>query len=821
MSRYFDLLKMLEDEKNGIALTPAQATAPTTPEEAIIAATAQQTVQPTQTIVNDIIETNLAPSSVTPINSNIINDLTIYNDFRNTGAYAQSIGGIDTLRHPDANGMHFGNPFSPNNKSAASVYVPTIKDSVIAFGNWLKGDPQYANVEPERRQWIINQINNGSLKGKPLVYYTNNIPDNSYGVRQYDAKIAPNHAHVLLDYINNGIPALDKGTQQFYEVSSAGDKRFSALYATFKPGTNIFGQDVSNRTIESVYQHGVKQGDWITNDNYKTGRPLSKAIITGNTEDDSYNQGYLPLWKEWAKQNPELIEDLRNKSKGMQLSDKYAKTKVSQARALTDILAMPIDKGTQQMSNIGKVIYSDDIYTRDLVSSNPNTLYLFGDNTNDRTVTHYIPSQTQAVIRGLPNAIGLDTKHNRGLQPNSYFTDADYDTIMKHYDQQFADIENKIKQGYNVVIPSAGIGTGKAQLQARAPRIYMNLSNRLNDLAMRYPDKGAQQMQELDLSLPNYIESAFNPNKALAGTIAKDTYDNNGNIIAHKNDIVLRKFPSKDPIGYFFNYISGTDNSPSSMQKKAVLDKLIADKHINSIDDLKSLITNEDDLKRFLLWHEKSHVDNNDADIYFANGRDRMTPDKLDIETRATVDAINKLRAYKGLGSVPTEQLLKVISGGQTGADIMGVSIAKKYGLPTGGTIGVLPNGQFITEVNNYGQNNIQWDDKIDRNQFGFTTTTNQNYPYRTKQNVLNSDGTIYFTDGLDSKGYIRTSKEAQAAGKPFLVNPKTADEAYNFIKANNIKTLNIAGNRGSQMSPEFKLSTEQLLELLFSKYKK
>jgi len=73
------------------------------------------------------------------------------------------------------------------------------------------------------------------------------------------------------------------------------------MRATFKPGTIIFGHDVGGRTIESVYQHGVKQGDWITDNNSKTGVPKSKAIITGNTEDDSYTQGYLPLWQEWAK----------------------------------------------------------------------------------------------------------------------------------------------------------------------------------------------------------------------------------------------------------------------------------------------------------------------------------------------------------------------------------------------------------------------------------------------------------------------------------------------------------------------------------------
>ena len=55
-------------------------------------------------------------------------------------------------------------------------------------------------------------------------------------------------------------------------------------------------------------------------------------------EDFSYYVGYLPLWQEWAKQNPELIEELRTKAAGKTLTDKFAYTRVSQARALADIL---------------------------------------------------------------------------------------------------------------------------------------------------------------------------------------------------------------------------------------------------------------------------------------------------------------------------------------------------------------------------------------------------------------------------------------------------------------------------------------------------
>ena len=55
-------------------------------------------------------------------------------------------------------------------------------------------------------------------------------------------------------------------------------------------------------------------------------------------EDFSYTEGYLPLWQEWARQNPELIEELRTKAAGKTLTDQSADTRVSQARALAEIL---------------------------------------------------------------------------------------------------------------------------------------------------------------------------------------------------------------------------------------------------------------------------------------------------------------------------------------------------------------------------------------------------------------------------------------------------------------------------------------------------
>lgn len=123
-----------------------------------------------------------------------------------------------------------------------------------------------------------------------------------------------------------------------YEVSTRGDKRFSALVATFKKGTVIDGVDVGGRTIEDVYQSVIKKsrkGQAPAKDS----RLYNEALKTKEEREDfSYTEGYLPLWQEWAKQHPELIDELRIKAKGKTLTDQFANTRVSQARALAEIL---------------------------------------------------------------------------------------------------------------------------------------------------------------------------------------------------------------------------------------------------------------------------------------------------------------------------------------------------------------------------------------------------------------------------------------------------------------------------------------------------
>lgn len=122
-----------------------------------------------------------------------------------------------------------------------------------------------------------------------------------------------------------------------YEVSTRGDRRFSALVATFAPGTKIGRVDVGGKTIEDVYQTVIKRsgkGLPPAEDSVLYQRDLSpkdRELVT-------FDKGYLPLWTIWAGQNPALIDDLRQKSAGKTLTDMFASTGVSQARALDAIL---------------------------------------------------------------------------------------------------------------------------------------------------------------------------------------------------------------------------------------------------------------------------------------------------------------------------------------------------------------------------------------------------------------------------------------------------------------------------------------------------
>ncbi len=122
---------------------------------------------------------------------------------------------------------------------------------------------------------------------------------------------------------------------QGYQVSSKGDKRFSAFYATLKDG----------RTIEQAYQLDVKgfrsmgytKSDLLKKDDHGDYLIKGRSPLKNITREKLYNE-YLLLWIKWAGQNPQMVQRLRRKVKNYILTDMFATSQINQARAWADIL---------------------------------------------------------------------------------------------------------------------------------------------------------------------------------------------------------------------------------------------------------------------------------------------------------------------------------------------------------------------------------------------------------------------------------------------------------------------------------------------------
>jgi len=129
--------------------------------------------------------------------------------------------------------------------------------------------------------------------------------------------------------------------------------------------------------------------------------------------------------------------------------------------------------------------------------------------------------------------------------------------------------------------------------------------------------------------------------------------------------------------------------------------------------------------------------------------------------------------------------LEKIISGGQTGADQAGLKAGKLLGLQTGGTAPwnwMTQKGPQEALLKSYGLAAGPKDPRT--------------YPMRTRLNVQNSDGTVWFGD-LSSPGGRLTHRCANECNpqKPMKVNPNSK-ELMEWIVEHQIKVLNVAGNR-------------------------
>jgi hypothetical protein len=117
--------------------------------------------------------------------------------------------------------------------------------------------------------------------------------------------------------------------------------------------------------------------------------------------------------------------------------------------------------------------------TREYVRANRNKLFLFGDNLERRGL-----GGQAAAMRGEPNAVGIPTKKWPSYKDEAFFSDDEFEQNKTAIDTALAKVMNAVTETIRtIVIPTDGLGTGRAQLDKRAPRTFAYLQKRLAELA--------------------------------------------------------------------------------------------------------------------------------------------------------------------------------------------------------------------------------------------------------------------------------------------------------------------------------------------------
>jgi hypothetical protein len=153
----------------------------------------------------------------------------------------------------------------------------------------------------------------------------------------------------------------------------------------------------------------------------------------------------------------------------------------------------------------------------------------------------------------------------------------------------------------------------------------------------------------------------------------------------------------------------------------------------------------------------------------------------------------------------PASAIHKIVSGGQTGADLAALDFALAHGIPHGGWC---PKGRK-TEAG-----------PLDA-KYQLVETPSDNYLQRTEWNVSDSDGTAIISIAANlTGGSKRTTELARKHKKPCVHISKArhgdaAESLRRFIEKHGIKILNVAGSRASK-EPEVAAFVREVLERAF-----
>lgn len=309
------------------------------------------------------------------------------------------------------------------------------------------------------------------------------------------------------------------------------------------------------------------------------------------------------------------------------------------------------------------------------------------------------------------------------------------------------------------------------------------------DLRKYFWDDGFKnRLQDAYFAIPRYEPRDYDPEASRMTNIDWDR----GNIIT------LQKFPPTNPLGYFFD-------------------------QFKDHPELQDVIRSTREAYQFLLWREQWHLMYGDGahtkpeqsfNFAYKKAKEYADRHKVEVIPENTNDnpqpsnapVVQPQQTQKVVEPLP---ITKIISGGQTGIDTLGLQIASEFGIETGGSAPLgfereKEQDEFNAEhLKQWGLTEVDKREEIEYlNKVGKSRKSpGAQYIYRTYKNVNDSNGTVFFrakSSGED-RGLTATLNAARALGKPFIIDP-TAEELRDWVNKHGIKVLNVAGSRGSHL---------------------
>ena len=150
---------------------------------------------------------------------------------------------------------------------------------------------------------------------------------------------------------------------------------------------------------------------------------------------------------------------------------------------------------------------------------------------------------------------------------------------------------------------------------------------------------------------------------------------------------------------------------------------------------------------------------------------------------------------------------MKIISGGQTGADRAALDAALARGGEAGGWC---PKGRLA-------------EDGIIDDRYPLTETSRRDYAQRTRFNVRDSDATLIVARRPLTGGTALTERLALACGKPCLVvhpdhTPDAVAVCRNWVERHGVRILNVAGPRHSTTNSAY-TDARRIMDALLDLY--